>query len=106
MRARTNDQVIEDSHFDEGQGFLQSASNQPIGFAGLRIAGWMVVRQHGCCSVDLKRATNDLARVDARTIDRATEKPFSGQHLVPGVEPNDVEFFVRKCADAHAEKVG
>jgi len=66
----------------------------------------MVVGEDRRRSVDVQCSSHDFSEMDAGTVDRADEELFDRQDAVPVVQPEDVEFFVEQCAQAHAEKVG
>ena len=63
------------------------------------------MRQDGGAGVDVECRSDDFPRVDACAVDGAGEELFDAQNSVAIVEPEDVEFFMQECAQAHSEEV-
>ncbi|MCY1559038.1 hypothetical protein D9M68_960310 [compost metagenome] len=62
--------------------------------AGFRIAGRVVVNQHGCRGVVLQRGLDDFSRIDAGAVQGAPEQFVKDDHPVPAVEQKQSEYFM------------
>lgn len=94
MLSATDDQMVEQPDVQEPQGLLQTLGDFAVGFAGLRVAARVIVKQDDCSSAELKSALGHDSRVDIAPVDGAGEQMLSGQDLVLGVEEENTEHLV------------
>lgn len=92
----TDDQVVEDADVQKRQRLLQAFGDLAVGFAGLRVAARVIVKQDDCGSAELKSALCHDSRVDIAPVDGAAEEVLGVQDLVLGVEEDHAEDFVRQ----------
>ncbi|QNM62454.1 hypothetical protein XHV734_3731 [Xanthomonas hortorum pv. vitians] len=100
MLLAADNQVVEDSDVQEAQGLLQALRDFAVGFAGLRIAARVIVKQDDCSSAKLEGTLDDDSAVDFAAVDCAVEEVLGGQDVVLGVEEDDAEHFVRQVGAA------
>jgi hypothetical protein len=62
--VRADDDVVENSHIDEGQRTLDRVRDRAIRHRRFWRAGWVIVREDDRGGVHLYRALQDLARID------------------------------------------
>lgn len=94
MLLAADDQVVEDSDVQEAQGLLQARCDFAVGFAGLRVAARVIVKQDDCGGAELESALSNDSRVDIAPVDGPGEQMLSGQDLVLGVEEENTEHLV------------
>lgn len=98
----THDDVVQDSYPYQAQCIAQLVRDRSVGRTGLSNATWVVMRQDDCARVDAKRGPYHLAWVNTRAVDGAGEELLAVDDAMPVVQPENVEFFMRQGAEAHA----
>jgi hypothetical protein len=78
--------VVEEPDVDEPERLLDSLSDELVRLARLGNARRMVVRDDDCRGVTLQRELDDLARMDARAVDRSAKQLLELDQAMPFVE--------------------
>ena len=86
--------MIENSHLDQPQCFLEPLSNTPVGITGFWISRGMIVDQDHGGGVMSQGLLYDLSRVDAGRVDGAAEQLLEADHAVLAVEKYGTEHLV------------
>lgn len=106
MLLTADDQVVEDSDVEKRQRLLQAFGDLAVGFAGLRVAGRVVVEEDDSDRVELQGTLGDDPGVNVAGIGRAGEEVLGGQDVVLGVEEDDAENFVTQMCAAGDKVAG
>src|SRR5580658_7322445 len=103
--AVADDDVIQQLDVHQGERLLDALGNELIRLARFRDARGMVVSHDDRGRIALQRQLDDLARMHARTVDRAAEQLLEVDEAVALVEIQAAKYFVLEVAELRGEKI-
>lgn len=97
--------MVEDANVDGPERGLEPLGQPLIGLGRFRHAGRVVVVEDDGSRVQCQGALDDLAWVNARAIDGASEQVFGGDDGVLVIQEQATEYFVLKVPDLKPEVI-
>lgn len=100
MLTPADHQVVQHPDVEEAHCLLQALGDLAVGFAWLRIAAWVIMKQDDGRSVQIQGALGDHPRVHLAAVDGAEEEMLGCQDVILDVQEDDPEDFVRQVSAA------